>query len=215
LLTECGRLLERTAIWMLGQHGTNIDPQRLIEQFGPGVREITEHMDELLPENERRLLSDHAELFTAQGAPAALAQAVGRFSWLFPACDIVRIANEQERPVREVAEVYYAVGERFGLDWLRRAAGHLPRDTTWDKLAVSAVLDDVFGVQADLASQIIRAGELEAGAGMRLELWARRRRLSIVRTDELLAELRTVGNPDLAMLAVAIRQLKTMATAVA
>ena len=48
---------------------------------------------------------------------------------------------------------------------------------------------------------------------MRIELWARHRRLSVNRTDELMAELRTVGNPDLAMLAVAIRQLKTLATA--
>jgi len=213
LLTECGRLLERTAVWMLAQHGTSIDPSAARERYGEGVREVTENLEQVLPEAERKLFRDQAFLFTSQGAPADVAADIAKFLWLQPACDIVLIGDEHERPVREVAEIYYAVGERFGLDWLRRQAGHLPRDTAWEKLAVSAVLDDVYGVQADLCSQVIGAGQREAGAGVRLELWARHRRLSINRTDELLAELRTVGNPDLAMLAVAIRQLKNLGTA--
>jgi glutamate dehydrogenase len=213
LLTECGRLLERTAVWMLGQHGTAIDPSNAIETYGAGVAEITANLEDLLPTGEKRLNSDQAFLFVSQGAPAEVAADVAKFSWLVPSCDIVRIANESERPVREVAEIYFAIGERFGLDWLRRAAGHLPRDTSWDKLAVTAVLDDVYGVQADLCAQVIGDGQQKAGAGVRLELWARHRRLSINRSDELMVELRTVGNPDLAMLAVAIRQLKTLATA--
>ena len=125
------------------------------------------------------------------------------------ACHL-RVASENERSVREVAEIYFATGERFGLDWLRRAAGHLPRDTAWDKLAVTAVLDDIYSLQAQLASQIIDDGQAEAGAGVRLELWARNRALAVRRTDQLLGELRAAGSPDLAMLAVAIRQLKTL-----
>ncbi|MHC4937978.1 MAG: NAD-glutamate dehydrogenase [Planctomycetota bacterium] len=213
LLTECGRLLERTAVWMLAQHGTAIDPIAAISTYGEGVREITDNLAELLPAGEKRLYEDQSFMLVSQSAATDVAHAIAKFSWLIPTCDIVRIANEHERPVREVAEIYYALGERFGLDWLRRAAGHLPRDTAWDKLAVTAVLDDVYGVQADLCGQVIGDGQREAGAGVRLELWAEHRRLSINRADELMAELRTVGNPDLAMLAVAIRQLKNLATA--
>ncbi|MEM8883418.1 MAG: NAD-glutamate dehydrogenase [Planctomycetota bacterium] len=213
LLTECGRLLDRTAVWMLGQHGQGIDPSALIERYADGVREVTEQLDELLPPGEATLHGEQAEMFVALGAPTEMAREITKFGWLFPACDIVGIAHEQQRPVHEVAEVYYAVGERFGLDWLRRAAGRLPRDKTWDKLAVTAVLDDVYGVQAALASQIIGDGQREAGAGVRLELWGRNRRLSIQRSDELMGELRSVGTPDLAMIAVAIRQLKTLVTA--
>ena len=210
LLTECGRILERTAIWMLSQHGTSIDPAALIETYQPGVQEVTAQLEELLPASERQLYQDQAFLFKSQGAPDDLAGAIAKFGWLQPAGDIVLISQKRERSVREVAEIYFAVGERFGLDWLRRAAGHLPRDTAWDKLAVSAVLDDVFAVQAQLTSHVIGDGHAEAGAGVRLELWARNRELAIRRADELLGELRAVGSPDLAMLAVAIRQLKTL-----
>ncbi|MHC4955240.1 MAG: NAD-glutamate dehydrogenase [Planctomycetota bacterium] len=210
LLTECGRILERTAGWMLSQHGTAIDPAGSIEMYGPGVKEVTDNLEELLPQGERKLFKDQAYLFVAQGAPADMSESIAKFGWLLPACDIVRVATDQGREVREVAEVYFAIGERFGLDWLRRAAGHLPRDTAWDKLAVSAVLDDIYGVQAQLAAQVIGDGASEAGAGVRLELWARNRMLAVTRTDELMGELRAVGNPDLAMLAVALRQLKSV-----
>ena len=36
-------------------------------------------------------------------------------------------------------------------------------------------VDDIYGVQAQLSSQIIADGQAEAGAGVRLELWARNR----------------------------------------
>ena len=210
LLTECGRLLERTAGWMLSVHGVNMDPAACIETYQPGVREVTEHLEELLPAPELELYKDHGYLFVSQGAPAELAAAIAKFGWLQPACDIVQVASDHQRSVREVAEIYFAAGERFGLDWMRRAAGHLPRDTAWDKLAVTAVLDDIYGLQAQLASQIIDDGQAEAGAGVRLELWARNRTLAVGRTDQLMGELRAAGSPDLAMLAVAIRQLKTL-----
>ena len=42
-------------------------------------------------------------------------------------------------------------GSWGGFDWLRRAAERLPRDTAWDKLAVTAVIDDLFGHQGQNA----------------------------------------------------------------
>ena len=46
-----------------------------------------------------------------------------------------------------------------------------------------------------------------------LEPWLARRRPLVARKDQLLAELRTSGTPDLAMLAVANRQLKSVVDA--
>jgi glutamate dehydrogenase len=111
--------------------------------------------------------------------------------------------------VREVAEIYYGAGERFGLDWLRRAAGHLPTDTAWDKLAVTAIIDDLFGHQGELATRILSV----AGNGWSDEViddWAEARRPLIARAEQLVAELRASGNPDLAMLVMANRQLKSL-----
>jgi glutamate dehydrogenase len=113
-------------------------------------------------------------------------------------------------PVEQVGRAYFAVGTRFGFDWLRRAAGHLPTETAWDKLAVTAIVDDIYGHQAELTTRMLQeAGDGLAADGV-IEAWAEQRRPLVVRTQQLLTELQSVGTPDLAMLAVANRQLKSM-----
>jgi glutamate dehydrogenase len=128
---------------------------------------------------------------------------------LAPACDIVRIARGVGRPVAEVAKAYFDIGSRFGFDWLRRAAERLPRDTAWDKLAVTAVIDDLFGHQGQLTQRVLEAAGNGVAEGV-IDDWAESRRPLVARTEQLLAELQSTGSPDFAMLAVANRQLKTM-----
>ena len=121
----------------------------------------------------------------------------------------MRIARGVERPVTEVAKSYFDIGERFGFDWLRRAAERLPRDTAWDKLAVTAVIDDLQGHQGQLTQRVLEATGNGAAEGA-IDDWAVARRPLVARTEQLLAELQSTAAPDFAMLAVANRQLKTM-----
>ncbi len=48
--------------------------------------------------------------------------------YLPPSLDIVRIASAAGVPVEQVGRTYFAVGARFGLDWLRQAAAALPSE---------------------------------------------------------------------------------------
>src|SRR3546814_18258277 len=88
-----------------------------------------------------------------EGAPQALARRIAGLALLAPVCDIVRIAATLQLPVEQVAEAYFKIGDRFGFDWLRRSAGSLPTDTAWDKLAVSALIDDFYGHPHDLTTR--------------------------------------------------------------
>ena len=122
-------------------------------------------------------------------------------------------------PVDDAGRTYFRVGERFGFDWLRRAAGHLPSDNAWDKLAITAIVDDLFGYQSDMVLNILYDAKAKsiAGKGKKkvdpdamIDLWAEDRIPLVQRSDQLVSELRASGTPDLSMLAVANRQLKSM-----
>ena len=67
--------------------------------------------------------------------------------------------------MEQVAESYFKFCERFGFDWLRRSAGSLSTDTAWDKLAVSAIVDDFYGHQSDLTTRVLNgaAGVMALG----------------------------------------------------
>jgi glutamate dehydrogenase len=210
MLIECGRLIEHGTAWFLRMGPHPLDIRAQVEGYGADVAALAENLEDLLSDADRKLLSEQAAGIREQGAPEALARRAAHLPFLVPACDIVRIAQVAGLKVPEVGRAYFAIGARFGFDWLRRAAGHLPSDSAWDKLAVTAIVDDLYGNQSELTSRVIDGlKDLSAGDGA-IDNWAERRRPLVVRTEQLLAELQSTGAPDLAMLAVANRQLRSM-----
>ena len=121
------------------------------------------------------------------------------------------IARAVAAPAARVGDIYFRIGARFGFDLLRRAAGKISTDKTWNKLAVSAIIDDLYGQQAELASRVLQAAEAAHGAvESLLDAWIEARRPVVARAEQLIAELRVIAAPDLAMLTVASRALKTV-----
>jgi len=117
----------------------------------------------------------------------------------------VRLAKSAGRPVLEVGSCYFAVGRRFHLDWLRQATSGVNLDTHWDRLAVAAIMEDLYGHQRDLAARIMRQAN---GAG--IDTWIEQHPQPVQRVETLIADLRQQGGLDLAKLAVANRELRSL-----
>ncbi len=209
MLAECGRLVERGTVWMLREAGLPLNIVRAIADYGEGVHVIVDKLSSMIPQADNALLAERASGYVDHGVPKELAARVASLGLVSPACDIVRISRTARIPVEQAGEAYFTIGARFGFDWLRRAAGHLPTDTAWDKLAVTAIIDDLFGHQGDLTSRVLSTTANGPSPEM-IEGWSQARRPLIARAEQLIAELRASGNPDLAMLAVANRQLKSL-----
>ncbi|RMD64171.1 MAG: NAD-glutamate dehydrogenase, partial [Alphaproteobacteria bacterium] len=210
MLTECGRLIERASVWFLRQAAQPLDIAHEIATYRDGVKEITEHLLPLLSQGNADTVRDRTAKLVADGVPEDLALRAASLPFLMPACDIVRIAHGAGQPVLDIARVYFAIGTRFGFDWLRAAAARLPSDNAWDKLAVSAIVDDLYGHQSELTARVVEGTEELSAPDTVIEHWAAARRSLVSRTDQLLAELQTLSTLDLAMLAVANRQLRAM-----
>jgi glutamate dehydrogenase len=211
MLLECGRATERGTSWFLGAGSRAIvDIGAQIRTYGPGVRQLHDALDGLLADTDLRLRAERAADLTAAGVPDDMAVRVASLPWLAPLCDIVRIAEESGVALTEVGRTYFRIGARFGFDWLRMAAGRISTDKSWNKLAVSAIVDDLFGQQAELTARVLTAAKKSGAAESALDAWIEARSPLVARAEQLLAELKAVGEPDLAMLAVANRALKSI-----
>ena len=124
---------------------------------------------------------------------------------LAAAPDLVRIAERTGRAVEGVASVYFGLGRRFGLEWLRDRAAGAKVDNHWQRQAVAAIIDDLFAHQSALTVRVLESEGDEAAA---VDGWIASRSLVVERVEQLLAELRAQPAVDLAMLAVANRQLR-------
>ena len=132
------------------------------------------------------------------GAPPHLAERIVSFAKLATALDIVKISEEMQHDMRQVAEQYFGVGLTTGLDLLRRKARAVPARTEWQRFAANDLIDETHAQQRDL---VRRAAASDSPR-------------DFIRTSaslvDLLAEVKRTEPPDFALLAVASRRIKSV-----
>src|SRR6185437_2479187 len=193
------RLVERVAAWFLA--GSRLDIKAQVEANRPAIARLAEHIDELIPQSEKDELARQIAVFVDKGAPRELALRVARLNFLLSSVDIVRLAKTAQRDLLEAGQRFFAIGARFKLDSLRGAARKLFAETQWQKLTISALIEDLYAHQADLTARALaRGGDFR--------LWLDGHARDLGRLDTLVREIEAATQPDLAMLTVANRALR-------
>jgi glutamate dehydrogenase len=203
MLLAISGLVERATSWLL-RAGLALDIKARLDEFRPGIATLAHHLTELLPAGDAAALAERARALAGRGVPAAVATHIARLDPLVSGFDVVRLARGAKDDVVAAGRAYFAVGARFGLERLRDAAGKLRADTSWQKLALRAIIDDLFAIQAELAAKVLA----EPGA---LEGWLARRSVGLGAIEGALQEIVGSKQLDLAMLTVANRQLRGLA----
>ena len=205
------RLVERETAWLLLHHGDALDIGRLTARFRPGVRKIVENLDSILHEEARAVLAARVADIREKGVPETLAWRASSINVIGASLDLIRIAELRNLTVGDVAPIYFDLGHRLGIAWLRDSAVRMPVRDRWQKQAVTATVDDLNALQAELTSRVLDGSEGQPGPAL-LDRWMARRRAPIDRIDHLVAELKAVDVLGVAMLSVASRRLRGLVT---
>jgi glutamate dehydrogenase len=204
ILLEITGLIEHTAAWLLRSRRLDLGGE--IARLAPSARTLSASLVELLPKPDASLVAEGTQRLRETGVPGALAGRIAALTFLAGALDIAELAERSARPLDRAARIYYGVGAQFALDEMRAAARRLPAETQWQKLAVEAMIDDLFALQADLAARVL-ASDCAANPDP-LGAWSAANAGSLALAEALARELRAATTPDLAVLVVASRQLR-------
>jgi glutamate dehydrogenase len=204
MLLEITGLIEHATAWLL--HSRRLDLSREISRLAPNARNLASSLSELLPSPDATLVAERVQRFREAGVPEALARRIAGLPFLAFALDVGELAERSAQPFDRAARIYYGVGVQFALDEMRAAASRLPAETPWQKLAVEAMVDDLFVLQADLSTRVL-ASDCAAKPDP-LVAWSAANAASLAPSEALVRELRAASTPDLAMLVVACRQLR-------
>ena len=129
---------------------------------------------------------------------------------MFSELDIVDIATATDEPLDEVAAVYFTLGDRLKLHWLRDHIEALPRDNRWRTLARSALRDDIYSQQAALTAEILRSVREDLPALERINAWVDGKPGPVERALQVLADINSSGTFDLSTLSVALREIRNL-----
>nr|MDQ3737503.1 NAD-glutamate dehydrogenase [Actinomycetota bacterium] len=213
ILLDGRKLVERATRWLLRNRQTPLDIAAAISHFSEAAAELAERIPDLALDGDREALERQREQLVEAGVPSELAKRVAILGPIFSALDIADVAGATGRPLAATAAVYFTLGDRLKLHWLRGHIEALPRDNRWRTLARAALRDDLYGQQAALTAEILRSvPDEDLSALERINAWVETKPEQVERTLQVLADINSSGSFDLSTLSVALREMRNLLT---
>jgi glutamate dehydrogenase len=214
LLAQARDALARGTKWFLRNLPTPIDIRAGVDRFAPGIARVLGQLDRVLAQSQRQAFDEAVERYRTLGIEDELARALAALPYMFPACEVVAVADQVGVEVSDAAAIYFALDCCLCLGHLRDLLQSAQPGTTWGRLALTGLYDDLLEQHRRLAIQALTHGHLDAAvdgnhdlAEQRVQQWLDDDVAGIGRWQRVLAELDSQASTDLAMLAVVVRAL--------
>ena len=218
LLDQAREALARGTKWFLRNLPAPIDVRAGVDRFAPGIARVLGQLDGILAQAQRHAFDEVVERYLAQGIERDLARALAALPYMFPACEVVAVADQVGVEVLDAGAIYFALDAGLQLGHLRDLLQSATPRTPWDRLALAGLYDDVVDEHRRLAIQALTRSQLAARTGVqqmgpadaieqRVRQWLADEVVSFARWQRVLAEIDNQPGADVAMLAVAVRAL--------
>ncbi|CAN5118441.1 NAD-glutamate dehydrogenase [soil metagenome] len=165
LYQEIAMVLRRQTFWLArraAREGATV--QGLIDLYRPVADALRADGGSVLSRFEQDRFAKRVAAFTAGGAPEDLANTVALMRALVSTLDIGDLAVESAWSEAGMARLYHQVGAAFDFDRLRAAAGSIPSNDHFDRLAVRRLIEDLMTEQVALTKAVAKASEPSVGA---------------------------------------------------
>ncbi|HYB27089.1 MAG TPA: NAD-glutamate dehydrogenase [Solirubrobacteraceae bacterium] len=210
MLIEARRLVERATRWLVRANPYQVSIAQTIRRFRPGGEMLAASLPDALEGADRQAFDGRAVELGHAGVPNALARRAAGMPFMLALFDIVEVAAATEREPTEVLQVYFRLGSRLDLNWLRDRIIDLPRANRWQALARASLRDDLFNLYRELTRKVLDAGGRGAPAEAAIEAWSERNAETLERALGMVAEIRASRIYDNTTLPVALREIRAL-----
>ncbi|HYB65041.1 MAG TPA: NAD-glutamate dehydrogenase [Steroidobacteraceae bacterium] len=207
---QTSRLLRHATYWLLAPRRRGLQVDAAVKEFRSGVRELEAHIAELLTGDELAHFDAARRRYTEAGLPPQLAARVASLEALNAALDIVEIAGAHRVSVTETARVYFEVGSRTGVDWLRTRIEKLSVDGPWQAIARTGLRDGALRVHRRLTERVLTRRE-RGSASARVNAWLESSGKELAHWQRTLTDMRSAGAADFATLTVGVETVRKLA----
>jgi glutamate dehydrogenase len=207
---QTSRLLRHATYWLLSARRRGLQVDAAVKEFRSGVRELEAHIAELLIGDELQRFGESRARYTQAGLPPLLAARIASLEALNAALDIVEIAGAHRVSVIETARVYFEIGSRTGVDWLRTRIEKLSVDGPWQAIARTGLRDGALRVHRRLTERVLGRSE-RGSAGTRVSAWMEASGKELAHWQRTLTDMRSAGAADFATLTVGVETVRKLA----
>ena len=134
--------LERGVVWFINAFGQDLQVTDMIERFVGSVNKLTKAGGFIAQQFEQHLQDDTARL-TKDGLTDDDATLFAMMPYHVDALDAALLAEQYERPVDEIASLYFEAYQVLQLDWMMDNIATLPQQDYWDRRARHALVNEL------------------------------------------------------------------------
>ncbi|MZR29687.1 NAD-glutamate dehydrogenase [Sneathiella litorea] len=205
------KLARRVTLWCLRHLSRTGNIAAEVKGLATDMRKLEKGLEGLLSNDGKTRFVSHINQLVADGVPEPLARRVAALGPLRSSLDVIQAGKTSTQPITDVGEVYFAVGAELNLDWLRTAAETIEPDDNWDRLAITAIIDDLYGQQRAITTAVFTGSNGHKGRDA-FDFWCKNNQMTIKRTSELIKELKSTGGLDISKLVFANQQFRSFIT---
>lgn len=205
------KLLERSVLWLLRNQSKG-SVSTSVTRFRKIADELFGILSEVLAKASVESFDRKVEKFCQENIDKKLATRLASMDPLASAFDIAEISAKSSFDLKSIAKIYFAVGTRFSLKWLRSKVSKLSNKNQWQRLSSKTILEDLYSYQMSIAKSIVtfncdknRNCEVDS-----LEKWIEENEFLVERLDNFISDLKENPNPDLSVFIVALNRIKPL-----
>ena len=210
MFVEINEFVGRITGWFLRNYPQPVDLSQAMKDYEPGIKEFMKLAGTIASNTLKKSSQEKFEYFADLNVPKDIAKRVADLEILSSACDVVRGALVTKLPVRTVGQIYFEVGSRLQLGWLRIAAEKLVIDSHWDRIAVTSIINDLFDQQRRLTMEVIHGMNKADDCKTAVEKWQGRNDKAVSRLMQTMSDVETSEVIDFSMLVVAMRNVELL-----
>lgn len=210
MFMDINRLIERKTVWFLRHFPGPLNIEETMARFAPAIGTYRKEYLKFISPSIRKAHDRKATELVEQGVPEGLATAIAAIEALASACSVISAAQAAGLSIAAVGKVYYAIGAKLDLGYLRRKAADFQSDSHWDKIAANNLVTDLYDEHRRLTMAVLSGCASETACLDLVEQWAEGNKPMIERYLRLIAEIRGAEAKDLSMLYIALRQVRAM-----
>jgi glutamate dehydrogenase len=206
LMAGVDALVDGTTRWYLSWAPEG-DLATVVAAGRDGVERLSEALPSLGTEERRARRQALIDRLTGIGVPAEIATSHALGTELELAPDMVAVSAATGRDLVDVAKVFFTVGGELRLDWLETQLAGLRATSRMQRWALLAVREDATQARRELAQTALDESPNRSPAEA-VERFLHSRDALTRRFAAFLRALSREGEPDLAGLTLAVRQLR-------
>ena len=183
-----------------------------VERFRKIADSLSNVLAQVLAQASKESFERKIDKYCLNNVERSLAIKVAGMDPLASTFDIAEISAESNFDIEVIAKIYFGIGTRFSLKWLRSKVSKLVYDNKWQRLSGKTILEDLYSYQMKIAKAVVdfNCNNKKICEVSSMEKWVEVVEVMVKRFDDFIADLKMNPNPDISVFIVALNRLKPL-----